>query len=158
MRVVMTGADSFLGWHTRVRMRALTDRIEFHKPLGFLDYNNSQLHDRYVLSDSGPVAEESHIRGFRAVTLRDAIERPEALYSGTIMMTGLYLQNVLEGIGHAAGTTLLPADEPREFRVGNCSTRVVNFILSTYLRQGAWTGLRIPSAVENAPSLSGVPR
>src|SRR5699024_4660477 len=62
----------------------IDERIVFHEPFGFLDYNRLQLDARCVLSDSGTIAEESTILGFPAVTLRSSIERPEALDTGSI--------------------------------------------------------------------------
>ena len=80
---------------TRKRLEALgvrherDDRIRFMEPFGFHDYNQLQLEAACVLSDCGTISEESSILGFPAVTLRDSIERPEALDTGAIMMTGL---------------------------------------------------------------------
>ena len=59
------------------------------RTLGFHDYNRLQMSAACCLSDSGTIAEESTLLGFPAVTLRDSIERPEALDTGGIMMTGL---------------------------------------------------------------------
>ena len=92
------GLPVFVSTHprTRKRLEALPDWSEpegiiFSEPLGFHDYNKLQLSAACVLSDSGTIAEESSILGFPAVTLRDSIERPEALDTGGIMMTGLHL-------------------------------------------------------------------
>jgi UDP-N-acetylglucosamine 2-epimerase len=63
--------------------------ITFSEPLGFHDYNKLQLSAACCLSDSGTIAEESTLLGFPAMTLRDSIERPEALDTGGIIMTGL---------------------------------------------------------------------
>ena len=60
------------------------DGVQFHEPLGLLDYCKLQLAAACVLSDSGTVSEESLILGFPAVTLRDSIERPEALDTGEL--------------------------------------------------------------------------
>lgn len=112
--------------------------IEFHKPLGFHDYNQLQLKARCVLSDSGTIAEESALLGFPAVTLRDSIERPEALDAGSIILTGLHPANVLEGLASACtiGRTAIPA----EYAVSDCSRRVVNYLISTHRRLTQWDG------------------
>lgn len=116
--------------------------VTFHKPLGFLDYNNLQLNARCVLSDSGTIAEESSILGFPAVTLRDSIERPEALDTAAIIMTGLSPENVSEGVALAIAQAWTTSVLPRDYDVDNCSQRAVNFIVSTHRRHEAWSGLR----------------
>src|SRR5665648_607579 len=88
---------------TKKRLEALPawtapEGIEFHAPFGFHDYNRLQLGAACVLSDSGTIAEESTILGFPAITLRDSIERPEALDTGGIMMTGLDAHDVVEAV------------------------------------------------------------
>jgi len=92
---------------TRKRLEALGRSVNgatFHKPLGYHDYNKLQLKARCGLSDSGTIAEESSLLGFLAVTLRDSIERPEALDTGAIIMTGLDPANLLLGISCASHT------------------------------------------------------
>jgi len=117
--------------------------VTFHKPLGFHDYNQLQVKARCVLSDSGTIAEESSVLGFPAVTLRDSIERPEALDTGSIIMTGLSPRNVLEAIGCVSGPGRSGgSDVPADYSVTNFSERAVRFILSTYLRQASWSGIR----------------
>ena len=92
--------------------------------------------------------EESAILGFPAVTLRDSIERPEALDAGSIMMTGLDPGGVVEAVTHsiaaaAAGLGACPAD----YDVGDTSARVVSFILSTVRRHHDWSAIqRRPAA------------
>ena len=119
--------------------------IRWMEPFGFHDYNKLQLNAACVLSDSGTIAEESSILGFPAVTLRDSIERPEALEAGTILMTGLCVQDVIENLTVAMaepnrGTKRLPAG----YEIDDVSRRVVNFILSTAHRHHGWAGLRSP--------------
>lgn len=141
---------------TRKRLDVLTARpdaavrdlhgLTFHPPLGFIDYVRLQLDALCVLSDSGTISEESALLGFPAVTLRDAIERPEALDTGAILMTGLDPDNVVEGIRDAVrsigpdGRT--DAVVPADYAIDNCSQRAVRFILSTHRRHAAWSGLR----------------
>ena len=128
---------------TRKRLEAAGREVagvRFHKPLGFHDYNHLQLKARCVLSDSGTIAEESSLLRFPAVTLRDSIERPEALDSGSIIMTGLDPGNVILGLNCATGTNLpIP---PMDYQVANCSERAVNYLVSTYLQHGVWAGIR----------------
>ncbi len=128
---------------TRKRLDALgrtLDGVTFHEPLGFLDYNHLQLHAACVLSDSGTIAEESSLLGFPAVTLRDSIERPEALDTGAILMTGLDRANVLEAVRIEMGGG--PKEVPADYAIGNCSQRAVSFIVSTVRRHKQWSGLR----------------
>lgn len=134
---------------TRNRLEALgreTTGLVFHKPLGFHDYNRLQKDARSVLSDSGTIAEESTILGFSAVTLRDAIERPEALDAGTIIMTGLSPVNVLEGLRLVAQRVPAKRGTPEEYFVPNTSERVVSFIIGTHRRHEQWSGLREPAS------------
>lgn len=134
---------------TRKRLEGLEDftaphSIDFLDPFGFLDYNKLQLAAACVLSDSGTISEESSILGFPAITLRDSIERPEALDAGTILLTGLETRDVLANIAASMpsashGTALMPAG----YEVQDTSRRVRNFILSTVGRHADWAGLRV---------------
>jgi UDP-N-acetylglucosamine 2-epimerase (non-hydrolysing) len=140
--------------HPRTRKRleqrtadpTLLDGISFHEPFGFLDYVRLQMKARCTLSDSGTISEESAILGFPAVTLRDSIERPEALDTGSILMTGLDPEICVEAI-----TTTLDqasADEtpcPLDYQITDTSRRVTNFILSTVHRHHEWAGIRTPA-------------
>ncbi|WP_444950765.1 non-hydrolyzing UDP-N-acetylglucosamine 2-epimerase [Micromonospora ureilytica] len=134
---------------TRKRLEALADDalaldgIAFHEPFGLLDYVRLQSQARCTLSDSGTISEESAILGFPAVTLRESIERPEALDTGGIVMTGLDPDGVLEAIRVvvdqvAADGVPCPAD----YQVSDTSRRVVDFILSTVRRHHDWAGIR----------------
>ena len=129
---------------TRKRLEALGRSVEgvtWHKPLGFLDYVRLQQDAFCVLSDSGTISEESSVLGFPAVTLRDSIERPEALDVGAIIMTGLDPTNVVEAVELAVAQGAA-REVPRDYRIDNCSTRTVNFIVSTWRRHASWAGLR----------------
>ena len=127
MRVVMTGADGFLGWHTRVRMRALTD----HEVISV---------DMATWDSVGTIAEEPSLLRFPAVTLRDSIERPDALDTGSIIMTGLDPSNSVEAV--KAQTPFDAHGRPHDYSIPNTSQRAVNFLLSTWRRQATWAGLR----------------
>lgn len=119
--------------------------IRFLEPFGFHDYNRLQLGSRCVLSDSGTISEESSILGFPAITLRDSIERPEALDAGSIVMTGLSKRDVLAGIRLLTGVKTEAARPtlPAGYEVADTSRRVVRFIVSTAGRHHEWAGIRL---------------
>ena len=115
--------------------------VEFHEPFGFIDYNRLQLGAACVLSDSGTIAEESAILGFPAVTLRSAIERPEALDTGSILLVDVEPERVVAGARFAMSQSE-KAEIPVDYQVTNTSQRVVNVILSTAGQHKLWSGLR----------------
>jgi UDP-N-acetyl-L-fucosamine synthase len=119
------------------------DGVTFHEPFGLFDYVQLQRHARCTLSDSGTISEEAAIIGFPAVTLRDSIERPEALECGTLTMCGLDPPEVIE----AAAIAVKQAAEvgvpcPADYRIPDTSRRVVDFIMSTLRRHHDWAGIR----------------
>jgi UDP-N-acetyl-L-fucosamine synthase len=126
---------------TRLGNHDLEAGISWLDPFGFHDYNRLQQKAACVLSDSGTIAEESAILKFPAVTLRDSIERPEAVDCASLVMTGLCPENVLEGVSLAMQSdpefTL-----PSAYKITDTSRRVVWFITSTWRRYGDWSGLR----------------
>lgn len=119
---------------------ALAEGITFHEPFGFHDYNKLQLNAACVLSDSGTIAEESSILGFPAVTMRDSIERPEALDTGSILMSGLCPNDTV--IAARLAMNLGNKSIPDDYMISNCSERAVKFILSTAHRHNQWAGIR----------------
>ncbi|GAB2779727.1 UDP-N-acetylglucosamine 2-epimerase (non-hydrolyzing) [Nocardioides salsibiostraticola] len=116
--------------------------IDFMEPFGFHDYNKLQLDAACVLSDSGTISEESSLLGFPAITLRDAIERPEALDSGSIIMTGLEVDDVVRAVGIALADGPVVSSYPAGYEVNDTSNRVVRFISSTAGRHHQWSGIR----------------
>jgi len=131
---------------TRKRLEALGETIQgdirWMEPFGFHDYNKLQMNATCVLSDSGTISEESSILGFPAVTLRDSIERPEALDAGTITMTGLDAEDVELAVRLAMAEPQDVTSIPAGYEIADTSLRVVRFILSTWRRHAAWAGLR----------------
>jgi UDP-N-acetylglucosamine 2-epimerase len=125
--------------HPRTRQRlaiqpaALKDELRFHAPFGFNDYVRLQESALVVLSDSGTISEESSILGFPAITLRDSIERPEAIDAGAIISAGVTESSILDSIAmvlsdiHPQPQRVLPAG----YEVADTSRRVVNFIRSS---------------------------
>src|SRR6185503_3893092 len=144
------GLPLLVSTHPRTRKRleqgpadlGSLEGVAFHEPFGLVDYVHLQQHARCTLSDSGKISEEAAILGFPAVTLRDSIERPEALDTGSILMTGLDPAGVVEAIAvaveRAAGEGV-PC--PSDYEITDTSRRVVNFILSTCRRHHDWAGL-----------------
>lgn len=122
--------------------------VRFHPPFGFLDYCKLQSNATCVISDSGTISEESAILGFPAITIRDSMERPEALDAGTIIMTGLRKDEVVAGIEEALSTAYASERSlPQGYEVDDTSRRVVRFILSTVQRHHEWAGIRRSAAV-----------
>ena len=133
---------------TRNRLEAVTDmeidsRIQFLKPFGFFDYVHLEMHALCTISDSGTISEEASIMKFPAVTIREAIERPEAMDSGSIIMTGLNADVVLASIALAMDKREddLIRVPPKEYEVANCAERVVKLILGGAKLSNQWWGI-----------------
>jgi len=136
--------------HPRTRNRlektgfAVGDRdIRFLKPFGFLDYNKLQMNAFCAVSDSGTISEEAAILDFPAVTIRKSIERPEAMDSGSIILTGLDPDIVLSSIKIATEErTVFPHREvPEAYRIQNTALRVVKLIVGTAKLANRWKNL-----------------
>ena len=133
---------------TRKQLQLLPGFMEipnvlFHEPFGFFDYNKLQVNAKCVISDSGSISEESSILRFPAITIRDSMERPEALDTGSIIMTGLRKDEVLAGIEAATSKSKDYENSlPLGYEVLDFSLRVTRFILSTVWRHHEWAGLR----------------
>lgn len=108
----------------------IAPNIQLHEPFGFLDYIKLQQNAVTVLSDSGSVSEESAILGFDAITIRDSMERQEALETGSIIMAGISREGISEALNIIANTPR-SMSIPLDYQVKDSSTRVVNFIAST---------------------------
>jgi UDP-N-acetylglucosamine 2-epimerase (non-hydrolysing) len=120
-----------------------TPGVIFHEPFGFMAYNKLQLNALAVISDSGTISEESSILGIPAITIRDSMERPEALEVAGVVMTGLKRDNVIAGIKEViANPPKADRTLPEGYEVQNFSERVVRFILSTASRHHEWAGIR----------------
>lgn len=138
--------------HPRTRNRlekiGLTDineNIRFLKPFGFFDYNKLQKQAFCAISDSGTISEESSILGFPAVTLRNSIERPEALDTGAIGLTGLDRDILISGVKVATTSRDVfsgaACEVPDEYCVANTSERVVKLIMGTAALTHRWRNM-----------------
>ncbi|MEU3846129.1 UDP-N-acetylglucosamine 2-epimerase (non-hydrolyzing) [Micrococcus terreus] len=144
------GIPFLVSTHPRTRKRieqfnlAAEGDIRLHEPLGFHDYNRLQKGARCVISDSGTISEESSMLGFPAVTLRDAIERPEALDTGAIITTGLDPEDVVDAVRMTIHQHQVDglATVPDDYQILDSSRRIVNFIRSMATTHHARKGIR----------------
>lgn len=130
--------------HPRLQGKILDKKLKFNKyiqimkPFGFLDYVALQANAKCVISDSGTISEESSILGFPAITIRNAIERPEAVDVGSILMTGVNEESILTCLEYAIENP--PTTVPQDYAVANCSERVLKVILgfTSYVNRYVW--------------------
>lgn len=125
--------------HPRLKKK-LQDRqiagVKFMKPFGFLDYNKLQMNARCVISDSGTISEESSLLGFPAITIRNAMERLEAVDVGSIIITGVSSDSILNALDIVQSPTTCPDD----YDIDNCSERVVKAVIgyTPYVNRYVW--------------------
>ncbi len=115
--------------------------INFMKPMGFFDYIKLQQEAKCVISDSGTITEESSILGFPAIMIRKAHERPEGMDEGTLIMSGLEKERVLEAINvMVSQNKKFTSNIIKDYNVENVSIKVTRIILSyiDYVNRTVW--------------------
>lgn len=136
--------------HPRTRKQLISQnlhidsRIELSKPLGFFDFVKLQMNACLVLSDSGTISEESSILNFRAINIRQAHERPEAMEEASVIMAGVGRERIMQAVALVTNQTY---GEPRNFRpiadysMPNVSEKVLRIVLSytDYVNRIVWS-------------------
>lgn len=136
---------------THPRTRKMIDKkqfkthslIQFLKPLGFHDYNALQMNSYTVLSDSGTINEESSILNFKALNIREAHERPEAMEEASVMMVGMNSDRILQALAQLENQNVKGTRNFRivaDYSMPNVSEKVIRIILSytDYVNRVVW--------------------
>jgi UDP-N-acetylglucosamine 2-epimerase (non-hydrolysing) len=132
---------------TRQRLESLghpcDSRIRFLPPFGYHDYVRLQMESFCTLSDSGTISEEASILGFPAVTMRNAMERPEAMDSGHMALAGRDPGTILRTVQFVVKSREADRQAPiaEEYQILNTSHRVVKLILGTAKLGQLWDGI-----------------
>ncbi len=118
--------------------------LRFHKPFGFIDYVQLQKNAKCVISDSGTISEESAILNFPAITIRNSMERPEAIDTGTIILTGFDHKTIMNSIEVTIDEFVnrKNKDIPDEYKISDTSWRVLKIIIGTAKLSNKWEGIK----------------
>ncbi|MDI6746165.1 MAG: UDP-N-acetylglucosamine 2-epimerase (non-hydrolyzing) [Rhodocyclaceae bacterium] len=144
------GFPVIVSTHPRTRNRLdaldagpLNSLIQFAKPFGFFDYNKLQMEASCVISDSGTITEEASLLNLPAITIRNAHERPEGMDVGTLIMTGLKSERVLDAVRIVVAQHDRNARTMRpipDYEAGAVSKQVLRIVLSytDYVNRTVW--------------------
>lgn len=132
--------------HPRTMKMIEAKGIKFHeliqtmKPMGFNDYNKLQINAKAVLSDSGTISEESSILNFKALNIRQAHERPEAMEEASVMMVGLEKERIMQGLEVLETQQKDTLRHVADYSMPNISEKVLRIILSytDYVNRVVW--------------------
>ncbi|MCO5468252.1 UDP-N-acetylglucosamine 2-epimerase (non-hydrolyzing) [Enterococcus faecium] len=132
--------------HPRTMKMIEAKGIKFHeliqtmKPMGFNDYNKLQINAKAVLSDSGTISEESSILNFKALNIRQAHERPEAMEEASVMMVGLEKERIMQGLEVLETQQKDTLRHVADYSMPNVSEKVLRIILSytDYVNRVVW--------------------
>jgi UDP-N-acetylglucosamine 2-epimerase (non-hydrolysing) len=132
--------------HPRTRKMIEAKGIKFNpliqtlKPLGFIDYNRLQIESKCVLSDSGTISEESSILKFKALNIRDAHERPEAMEEAAVMMVGLGKERILQALSVVSSQNKDTIRYVNDYNLHNVSDKILRIITSytNYVNLNVW--------------------
>ena len=121
----------------------MDNRLNFLKPFGFLDYIWLQKNALCTISDSGTISEESSILDFAAISLRQSMERPEAQDTGSIILSGLEIQAVLDSVGLSIyeHNLIRFKQVPSEYQIGDSSWRVLKLLMGNTYLSNRWHGI-----------------
>ncbi|MEB5917510.1 UDP-N-acetylglucosamine 2-epimerase (non-hydrolyzing) [Enterococcus innesii] len=133
--------------HPRTMKMIEAEGVQFHKliqtmkPMGFNDYNKLQMNAKAVLSDSGTISEEASILGFKALNIRQAHERPEAMEEANVMMVGLKKNRILEGLEVLETQENDTLRQVSDYSMSNVSEKVLRIIISytDYVNRVVWS-------------------
>lgn len=117
------------------------DLVLLMKPMGLTEYNNLQLNSKAVLSDSGTINEESSILGFRALNLREAHERPEAMEERAVMKVGLEKERIMQGLSILGRQDINTLRLVVDYSMPKVSEKMLRIILSytSYVERRVWS-------------------
>jgi UDP-N-acetylglucosamine 2-epimerase (non-hydrolysing) len=143
------GIPVIVSTHPRTKNKVDKTGSVFHsnvrliKPLSFSDYNKLQMEAFCVVSNSGTITEESSLLNIPAITIRNAHERPEGMDVGTLIMSGLKPQDVVDAVQvvstqHQQGARILPAVE--DYEAGAVSKKILRIVMSytDYINRTVW--------------------
>ena len=133
--------------HPRTRKMIEAKGIKFNplvqtlKPLGFIDYNKLQIESKCVLSDSGTISEESSILKFKALNIREAHERPEAMEEAAVMMVGLNKERILQALTIVDNQNIDTIRYVYDYSMLNVSEKVLRIIVGyvDYINRKVWS-------------------